>query len=217
MNSPVADAPMTQAEFARDMGVARSTVTRWKDSGRLVLDDDGRVLVAESKTKLKVTEGVLPAHEANRERLADARGRESASGALPPEPSSTPTGATTSTPPAGLVGEDALSKIGLKTKYEALRKLQAEADRAEMDRDIRKGQLVRRADVRKDVTDATAIILGAWENLPDRVAPLLTDISDQARIRALLRDEIERLGHEVAAQLQQIDRQHAVNEGEGDL
>lgn len=47
----------TQADFARQIGVARSYVTALKKSGRLVLDGQGRVLVEESKASIARSNG----------------------------------------------------------------------------------------------------------------------------------------------------------------
>lgn len=175
--------------FAARLGVNKSTVTRWAQTDRLVLTDDGQIDVEPSLRKLEATQGVLPAHAANRERLAEARRQDQPA----PEPDLN-TGAAVTT-------DDALTKIGVKTKFDAWRKIKADADRAELERDLQLGRVVPKDDVRKDLTDATAIILGHWETLPDRIAPVLVGIDDQARIRAVLRDEIEQLNQRVAEEL----------------
>lgn len=43
---------VTKAEFARMMGVCKSTVTRWHQRGCLVLDDQGRVMPDPSKARI---------------------------------------------------------------------------------------------------------------------------------------------------------------------
>lgn len=45
-------ATMTQAEFSRLHKCSRTTVTKWKNKGLLVLDEAGRVLVDESNSSL---------------------------------------------------------------------------------------------------------------------------------------------------------------------
>lgn len=57
MTSREPDALMTRTEFAAHIGVSRSYVTKLADTGRLVLADDGRVRVAETKAVLKSTTG----------------------------------------------------------------------------------------------------------------------------------------------------------------
>ena len=227
-----------KTRFAERCGVNKATVTRWHQAGRLIVDDAGQVDIDASLHLLESTRGarwdVAERWRAYRaeQGLAEPDQPTGLPGALTsPQPRATPTTAaakpaqpTATAQPPGAEPDPSepdadldLDQIGRRTRIAQMLKEEAIARQKQREDDVLAGTLIRRADVRKDVTDATAIILGAWENLPDRVAPLLTDISDQARIRALLRDEIERLGHEVAAQLQQVDRQHAVNEGEGDL
>lgn len=61
---------VSRAEFARMKGVNRSTITRWADESRIVVED-GRVLVAESEARLAETAdpskaGVVRRHELER-------------------------------------------------------------------------------------------------------------------------------------------------------
>jgi hypothetical protein len=57
-NAPAQGAEaVLQSEFARMMGVNRSTVTRWKQQGRLVLDAQGLVLVDPSRMRIFETQG----------------------------------------------------------------------------------------------------------------------------------------------------------------
>lgn len=46
---------MTKAEFAAARGVSKSRVSQWAQAGRLVLDEKGRVKVAESDERLALT------------------------------------------------------------------------------------------------------------------------------------------------------------------
>lgn len=55
--TPAAPQAVSQAEFARQIGVGRSYVTALKQAGRLVTDAEGRVLVEESKASLARSNG----------------------------------------------------------------------------------------------------------------------------------------------------------------
>jgi hypothetical protein len=55
--APAAPKAVSQAEFARLIGVGRSYVTALKKAGRLVTDIEGRVLVEESKASLARSTG----------------------------------------------------------------------------------------------------------------------------------------------------------------
>ena len=197
----------TQARFAARLGVARSAVTRWKHEGRLVMTADGRVDVEGSLLSLEATQGVLPHQIANRERLEEARREQG-----PAQPQAQPQAQSPERPPAaqqepqGPISSDTLAKLGAKTKFEAYRKLKADADRSELETALAQGLAVLKADVQRDILDAAGIILGAWETLPDRLAPVMVGIDDQARIRAILRDEIEQLQQQISDQLNGIAR-----------
>ena len=197
----------TQARFAARLGVARSTVTRFKHEGRLAMTADGRVDVEGSLLSLEATQGVLPHQIANRERLEEARREQG-----PAQPQAQPQAQSPERPPAaqqepqGPISSDTLAKLGAKTKFEAYRKLKADADRSELETALAQGLAVLKADVQRDIMDAAGIILGAWETLPDRLAPVMVGIDDQARIRAILRDEIEQLQQQISDQLNGIAR-----------
>ena len=197
----------TQARFAARLGVARSTVTRFKHEQRLVMTADGRVDVEGSLLSLEATQGVLPHQIANRERLEEARREQG-----PAQPQAQPQAQSPERPsaaqqePQGPISSDTLAKLGAKTKFEAYRKLKADADRSELETALAQGLAVLKADVQRDIMDAAGIILGAWETLPDRLAPVMVGIDDQARIRAILRDEIEQLQQQISDQLNGIAR-----------
>lgn len=65
----------TQADFARQIGVARSYVTALKKAGRLVLDDQGRVLVEESKASIARSNGAPERASVVEPVFADSRDR----------------------------------------------------------------------------------------------------------------------------------------------
>lgn len=65
----------TQADFARQIGVARSYVTALKKAGRLVMDDSGRVLVEESKASIARSNGAPERSSVVEPAFADSRER----------------------------------------------------------------------------------------------------------------------------------------------
>jgi hypothetical protein len=70
-------------------------------------------------------------------------------------------------------------------------KAEAEARAKEREDLLAAGALVPRAEVRRDLVEAVGIILNAAETMPDRLAPILVDQSDQGTVGAILRDEVE--------------------------
>ena len=66
---------VSQSEFARILGVGRSYVNALKTSGRLVMDESGAVLVAESKKKIAETAGAPERAVSQTEEFSDARAK----------------------------------------------------------------------------------------------------------------------------------------------
>jgi hypothetical protein len=203
-----------KTQFAQRCGVNRATVTRWHQAGRLVVDaETGLVDIDASIRLLESTRGsrwdvaerwrAYRAEQTKAARAPDAATRPTATASDPTQP-----GDNSDNSDDGLD----LDGIGRRTRIAQMLKEEAIARQKQREDELLAGSVIRRADVRRDLTDATAVILSAWDNLPDRVAPLLVDLSDQAHIRALLREEIERIGYEVADALKHVGEQRTALE-----
>lgn len=173
----------TQSAFARRISRDKSHITRLKQAGRLVMTDDGLVDVERSIARLEATNSTEPRHDAVREYWDGQRS--------PPDAPPMPESATTTT----------IENIGVKTKFENLRKLQAEADKVQMERDKLRGELVDRREVERALTGAVAVILGQVENMPDRIVPQIHGVDDVERVRARIKDEMESLCRRVSHEL----------------
>ncbi|MFE8034374.1 helix-turn-helix domain-containing protein [Thiohalocapsa marina] len=217
---------ITRAEFARRAGVNKSTVTRWIENGRITIGADGLLDEAEAHSQRAASESPAPHHQARKaqlelEKASNPTGPASATpqtaaeraaratttatqaggapdGELGAEPIGTdPSGADVlELPPASDAGA-----VVRRTRYAQMLEREAVARMKAREDQEAAGQLIRRSAVERAMTDATAVILNAAETLPDRVAPLLVNIDDQARIRALLRDEVEQFLATASAQL----------------
>jgi len=174
-------------------------VTKLKHAGRLVLADDGRVDVAASVRRIEATRGARHDVEA---RWEEERGKPSAGDAAG---NADATGVS-----ARDAGDDEASlsadQIGLRTRLAQMRQAEADARAKERRDAVESGALVSRQDVERDMTEARGVMLNALESVPDRLAPLLTGIDDQSVVRAMVRDELERLQHTVASELGRIAR-----------
>jgi len=188
---------LNQTDFARHAGWSRSYVSKLKGQGRLVMSPSGLIDVHATLEKIAATGGVTPAARGQEQRWDDYRANQGKA-----RPDSQPDN-------AGLtfgVGDDVRVKVGDATKLQALRKLKADADRAEMERDTMRGRLIERDTVQADMRTAAGVILNALEGHPDRLAPLLLNQTDLATVRALLRDEVESIQSTIAHELGQIAR-----------
>lgn len=183
-----------QSEFARLMGVNRSTVTHWKQEGRLVLDAEGMVDVEASRARIKQTEG---ARDDVATRHAEARGAEIPAGTAG-EPH----------PPAD---EDPAPQEETTRAYWAMRKERALARNAEREELERRRALVPIAEAKAITIDITTAFRTGVENLPHRIAPQLVG-KDLDTIRATIKQEVQDLLREIARDLQ---AQHRELEGEG--
>lgn len=168
-----------QAEFARLMGVHPSYVTRLKQSGRLVLDEDGTVNVEASR--LRILETSDPNRDDVAARHAAARGGMGGGAADAPVPGSYQ------------------AARARKEKYLALQ--------AQLDYERAAGKLIDRVAVERAVAGAVTLFRQRLENLPHRTAPLLIS-KTLDEIRGVLRDEVRsafaELERELEARLNEI-------------
>ena len=154
-----------QAEFARLIGVDRSYVTKLKRENRLVLDDSGRVLVEESKRRIKETAD--PNRDDVRQRWQEERGG-------------------TDDDDGGGV-EDSIENHDYQRARAKKEHFLAERARLDYQREI--GELVPIADMRMAVADVVTTFRQALEQLPYRTGPELVG-KDLDGIRAVLRQDI---------------------------
>ena len=179
-----APSAVSQAEFARIIGVGRSYVTALKKSGRLVTTDDGLVLVEESKASIAETadpnrDDVAARHAANR----------ASAGIIPPQPAS---------PEADRVGSSYQQARAVKEKFLALA--------AKRDYEIACGKLMQADEVVSAVASAAVTLRTRLEAWPDTMAAVLGGNLDESQRRAILADGIEELLAGLTAEFNRIAR-----------
>jgi phage terminase Nu1 subunit (DNA packaging protein) len=169
-----ADQAVSRSDFARLLGVKPSYVTQLARDGRLVFDNEGRVLVDESRARIVATKD--PAKSAVAARHAAARAPAAPEGAgkgedAPQAPAE---------PPASGDYQD------WRARTERAKALTAEMELARESAD-----LLRADDVRQCISTAMTDIRARLEALPDLLAPDLVVIRDEPAMRARLADAIE--------------------------
>lgn len=186
----------TKADFARRMGVNKSTVTRWAQAGRLVLDAAGRVLVEESQARIAQT-------QAGREDVADRHARNR--GATVPATAAKGTHDVDTDAGAGepLDGEESLDSEGeapaddadsasaLRTQYKA-QAMEASNKRVKLELAVRHGQRLRRESVQREAQGLGNALRAALERLVDVAAPQIAHRDTEGR-RELLHAEARAL------------------------
>lgn len=158
-------ATMTQAEFARHIGVAKSYISKLKDAGRLVMTPEGMVNVDESKQRIAATAD--PGKDDVSAKWKQARDSH-----------------TQPTPPAREEDSDNQSYQAARADKE---RYAAKMAKIEYERAI--GKLVDKAEVQAVVEDVITQFRQGLENLPYRLAPELVG-QDLDGIRAALKQEI---------------------------
>lgn len=163
---------VTQAEFARLIGVARSYVTALKKADRLVLNAIGNVMVEESRQR--IIETADPNRDDVVQRWAHARGN-------PVEGEQEADDEGDEKDEGRPAGHDYQKSRAQKEHY------LAEQARIQFERAI--GKLVEESEVDDAVADVVTALRQRLENLPHRTAPELVG-KDLDAIRATLKQDI---------------------------
>ena len=181
-------ATMGLKAFAQHMGCAPSYVTKLKQAGRLVLDDAGRVKVAESKALIEATRD--PAKRAVVDRHASERGVALAA----------PTAASEEgdTEAPHIANPDYQAARAKREHYAAL---QAEADYR-----ARIRELLDAGRVRDVLADVLTELRTQIEAIPHTLAPALAAMTDEADVKAALVAEIESALHTASVRLEKLGR-----------
>lgn len=175
------DNTMTLSAFARHIGCKQSYASELKNTGRLVLTEDGkRVLVAESKARIQATKDPSKQGVADRHAAARAVTNSGASAdAFPP-----------------LEGDGMGFEASPATQYsyqDAKAKREhwaAEREHAQWRKEA--GELMERGEVVAAFADAGATLRSKLEAWAAVLPPQLAG-RDEAAIRATMADQVERL------------------------
>ena len=189
---------LTQAAYARLRGVAKSHVTKLKQTGRLVMTPAGMVDVAASDALIAQTGGLRPDVA---ERLAEQRGAPavmapSAAADAPADP--TPAdGADHRAADPDAADPDAADPGEKKPKGSAaadLRRRREETKRQAklIELGLLRGALLERADVDHVATDLGVTLRAALDAAVERLAPRLSSAPSAERIAALTGLELAR-------------------------
>lgn len=168
---------LSKSDYAAAKKMNRSTITRWAQQGRLVLDQDGRVLVEESELRLAATADpnkahIVKIHEAGRERKrVDLFSESDSENEIDlPKPDSQYHG----------------TRIQESIRYEKARASRAEIELAQL-----KKELCQIADVNRALIDNVTAVRQTFERIPHELKLRLASESDPEQVRQILAAEIE--------------------------
>lgn len=186
---------LSQAEFARHLGVRRSYVTQLKQTGRLVIDENGLIDVDASTARIAATAD--PGKQAVAARHAQQRG-----GELPSAPlaDNAPERAPESLEEPEAPGTPDYQKA-------RARKEEANAQLAEIEVAKQAASLFDASEVIAAVADAGAIFRTSLDSRRPLLVSQLAVLSDEAEVRLLLEEQDEYLLTELAAKLTTAGRE----------
>lgn len=174
-----------RAAFARRLNVNRSTVTRWAETGRIVLAGDG-VEVEASLRRLQETGGARPDVAA---RHAEGRAGKVGAGDTAPPAASAPSAESS----GDRIGNSYQAARAVKEKYSALK--------AKADYEQQIGNLIPRDDVDAALRTFAASVRARLDVMPDQLAPLVAPVTDLGEAHAILAGHARAMLAEVAADL----------------
>lgn len=141
---------LTQAAFARLLGVRRQVVHKWVKAGKIRLTDDGRIEPAAARARLAALESTEAHHRENRRRYAATRAGADAVPADPPF-------------------DDEAHRLAELRATLALRENQAALAAMKVERLA--ASLVARADVEAVLAEFARVVAEELQALPARLAP----------------------------------------------
>ena len=173
---------LKQAAFAKLQGWHKSTVTRLKQAGRLVMVG-GRVDVLASMKRIEETGGmrddVAERHATERAQKTAATGREVAG-----EGKDAGEGEK-SAPDSEEQGGRGETRANAQARKEA-----AQADLAEMEVQQKRGELIPKADVDLALRSFAASVRAKLDVVADQIAPLVAPVSDLDEVHALVSEHM---------------------------
>lgn len=171
---------LTLRAFAQHLGCAPSYVTKLKQAGRLVLDENGKVKVVESKALIESTRD--PAKRVVSDRHAEERGAELTASAEPSQDSK--------------IGSTYQAARAVKEKYLAMA--------ARRDYEISIGKLLDAGEVRAALFLAVTTLRTRLESIPEEIGPPLAAIRDERQAVAMMTEAIERSLSDLAREFSSI-------------
>jgi hypothetical protein len=186
---------MSQAAYGRARDLSRQRVGQLVKDGRVPLDQDGLVIVDQADSNLAT---MLDQRKANRERQVAAveapAGRTGAL-ALDEEPARREPAKSDDKPRAE--ANEASSYWKEKARRERI-----EADRADLALRKQIGELVLASDVESSRFNTAQKVANAMLQIPARIAPVVAP-NDPQRAELLMTEEIKKVIHELAGDLDQ--------------
>ena len=184
---------VSQAEFARIVGVSKPYVTKLVKSGKLKLNANGKLNLEESQKILNTSKN--PSFDANREHAKKQKGvplkeRIEKAQELKPEPKTKKQDLINSEDTKDLDSENAYKINLLFNKARAAEKV-ALAKLRDIEVKVKNGELLDAETVKKEAAEVGNLITQKLYNMVHKLAPLLVGIDSQKQTKEILENEVE--------------------------
>ena len=185
---------VSQAEFARIVGVSKPYITKLVKTGKLKLNENGKLNLEESKKILSSSKN--PSFDANREHAQKQRGvplkeRVKKSTAENITKQETPKTTNNDSEDLGNTVPNDMFKINiLFNKARAAEKV-ALAKLRDIDLKLKQGELLEAETVKREAAEVGNLITQKLYNMVYKLAPLLVGIETQKQAKDILESEVE--------------------------
>lgn len=195
----------TRAQFARRLGVNRSTITRAIQTGRLIVDGSDNILVEESLTRWHESKGGRADVEARH-----AKNR----GAVIPEAGQGQKDATAARKSATTAQQGESNTVGTRVSYKTIA-LEFENAAIKLEMALRRGTRFPLDDVKREAYAIGGTLRAALERLIDQTAPRLAVMRDKAARQRLLIAECRGVARVINGEFPRALRRLKKGQGKG--
>lgn len=183
---------VSQAEFARIVGVSKPYITKLVKTGKLKLNENGKLNLEESKKILSSSKN--PSFDANREHAQKQKGvplKERVEKAQSAKPLNEKAKDLIDDEDTKDLDSESMYKINiLFNKARAAEKV-ALAKLRDIDVKIKKGELLDAETVKREAAEVGNLITQKLYNMVYKLAPLLVGIETQKQAKDILESEVE--------------------------
>lgn len=183
---------VSQAEFARTVGVSKPYITKLVKTGKLKLNENGKLNLEESKKILSSSKN--PSFDANREHAQKQKGvplKERVEKAQSAKPLNEKAKDLIDDEDTKDLDSESMYKINiLFNKARAAEKV-ALAKLRDIDVKIKKGELLDAETVKREAAEVGNLITQKLYNMVYKLAPLLVGVETQKQAKDILESEVE--------------------------
>lgn len=183
---------VSQAEFARIVGVSKPYITKLVKTGKLKLNENGKLNLEESKKILSSSKN--PSFDANREHAQKQKGvplKERVEKAQSAKPLNEKAKDLIDDEDTKDLDSESMYKINiLFNKARAAEKV-ALAKLRDIDVKIKKGELLDAETVKREAAEVGNLITQKLYNMVYKLAPLLVGVETQKQAKDILESEVE--------------------------